>query len=167
MRISTFCMYAMWCGLHQPLCPSMWKSHNKLPQCENTHFVHLGQVQSARTRSLGKGHSPFLDTVKHVKIFAQQKQMFKGILTQRGMLVLKDVLGKVGAHQGNVGAHRWHSRSVQQWQLASMLRPEIFVTELCVTCHAVTVTIFDLHHPNKLFYYHILKVTCLFGSDTL
>ena len=33
------------------------------------------------------------------------------------------------------------------------------VTELCVMCHTVTVTIYDLYHPNQLFCYHILKVT--------
>ena len=67
-----------------------------------------------------------------------------------------------------------HCRSAQvelwersAWEKVSMLHPEIFVRELCVTCHAVTVTIYDLHHLNRLSCYHLLKVTCLFGSDPL
>ena len=40
-------------------------------------------------------------------------------------------------------------------QIASVLHPEIFVT-----CHAVTVTIYDINHMNRLFCHHILKVTC-------
>ena len=34
-------------------------------------------------------------------------------------------------------------------QMASVLYPEIFVTQLGVTCPLVTVTFFGLHHPNR------------------
>ena len=53
------------------------------------------------------------------------------------------------------------------YYIDGLLHPEVFVTELCVTCHAVSVTIFDLLYLNILLFDHILKVTCLFGFDTL
>ena len=57
---------------------------------------------------------------------------------------------------GNQGAYG-------NWQLVNVLRPEILVTKLGVKCQAVTVTIYDLHHLNRLLCYNISKVTYLFG----
>ena len=42
------------------------------------------------------------------------------------------------------------------------MHPEIYVTKLGVTCHAVTVTIYDLHHLNRPSCDRLLNVTCLF-----
>ena len=40
-------------------------------------------------------------------------------------------------------------------------------TKLCVTCQALTVTIYDFHHLNRLLFYHVLKVKYIFGSEFL
>ena len=72
----------------------------------------------------------------------------------------------------NMGADRWQSGSVI-WQSGSVQQPGNgqyvtswhFVTSLGVTCHSVTFTIYDLHHLNRIYCYHLLKVKCLFGSD--
>ena len=56
-------------------------------------------------------------------------------------------------------------RECQPWENGKHV--ELFLTKLSVTCHAVTVTVYDLHHLIRLSCYHLLNVTCLFGSDTL
>ena len=66
-------------------------------------------------------------------------------------------------HLGNVGAHMWHSGSVQHWANGERVTSWDFCNKIIYTMFPVTVTIYHLYHLNRLLCYHILKVICFFG----